>query len=616
MFRHTATDFIPCKDINKEGININRFIESIIKTTRGLFDAVARFPLSVFCLGCATILACYMISLGKEPELVPQKLMFTFLLGAFLGVVAQFSCESFERLKKMRLPVYLISALLILGYYLIILSAPSITFAVIIRTVIAVFAMFCAFIWLPSFKDKAHFNNIALIHFKSAFTSALYAAVLSAGCTSIIAAIDILLFKVNQDAFPITLCIIWIFFANLYYLSLLPKFNSESEEDRTYAAHAAIYPRLLEILISYIVIPLIAVYSVVLITYFIKILFTLKWPAGQLGPMILAYSAVGLITFILSNQLKNKFTLIFRLVFPKALILMVIMQLISVAIRVNAYGITESRYYVILFGMFSLVCGILFSFKPSAKNGVIALLAAGLAILSVIPPVDAFTVSRCSQITRLENMLRSEGVLSKDGKIIPKEAVPEKIRLESTRILDYLNMRNYLEYINWLPSDFNINEMKNTFGFDAAYEDLRESYFNAFLDTQKPVEISGYDIFIHARSYTKMEESTHSPYNFQVRNHKYKLIIKRISPQEVKVSVSNQKGIELVSSGLYGLASTLPKIGNTPKDSLSPELMTLSVQNNGYKLRIVLQEVNINYGADENSGIGYDFLALFGEPTK
>lgn len=583
-----------------------------------MFDAVARFPITVFCLGCATTLACYMIiiSLDEKPELILQKLMFTFLLGAFLGVVAQFSCERFERLKRMRLPVYLISALLIPSYYLIILPAPSMTFTVIIRTIVAIFAMFCAFIWLPSFKDKADFNNIALIHFKSAFTSALYAAVLSAGCTSIIAAIDILLFKVNQDAFLITLCIIWLFFADLYYLSLLPKFNSESEEDRKYAAQAEIYPRLLEILVSYIVIPLIAVYSIVLTAYFIKILITLKWPTGQLGPMILAYSAVGLVTFILSNQLKNKFTLIFRLVFPKALILMVIMQLISVAIRVNAYGVTESRYYVILFGVLSLVCGILFSFKPAAKNGVIALLAAGLAILSVIPPVDAFTVSRCSQITRLENMLRSEGILSKDRKITPKAVVPVKTRVESTRIIEYLETRNYLKYINWLPSDFKINEMKNTFGFDAAYEDLRERYFYAFLDTQKPVGISGYDIFIHARSPIRTDDSIHSSFNFQVRNNKYKLIIKRISPQEVKVSVNDSEGIELVSSGLYGFASTLPKIDNTPKGSLSPEAMTLDSQNNGYRLRIILQEVNITYGTDENSGVYYDFLALFGEPVK
>ncbi|HAG12214.1 MAG TPA: DUF4153 domain-containing protein [Desulfotomaculum sp.] len=557
-----------------------------------------------------------MISLDKEPVLILQKLMFTFLLGAFLSVVAQFSCERFERLRKMRLPVYFISALLILGYYLIISPAPSISFSVKIRTVVAVFAMFCAFIWLPSLKDKADFNNIALIHFKAAFTSVLYAAVLSAGCTSIIAAIDILLFKVNQNAYPITLCIIWIFFADLYYLSLLPRFNSESEADLKYAEHAAIYPRLLEILISYIVIPLIAVYSIVLTAYFIKILVTLKWPAGQLGPMILAYSAVGLITFILSNQLKNKFTLVFRLVFPKALILMVIMQLISVVIRVNAYGITESRYYVILFGMLSLACGILFSFKPAAKNGFIALLAAGLAILSVIPPVDAFTVSRCSQIARLENMLRSEGVLSKDGKIIPKSAVPVKTRLESTRILDYLETRNYLKYINWLPADFKIKEMKDTFGFDAAYEDWSEKYFGASLDTQKPIEISGYDIFIHVQSYTMMDDSTYSPYNFQVRNNKYKLIIKRISPQEVNVSVNNSEGIELVSSGLYSLASALPKVNNTPKGSLSPELMTLDVQNNGYKLRIILLEVNINYGTDKDPSINYDFLVLFGEPSK
>ena len=96
------------------------------------------------------------------------------------------------------------------------------------------------------------------------------------------------------------------------------------------------------------------------------------------------------------------------------------MQLISVGIRLNAYGITESRYYITLFGVFSLLCGIMLSFMPVSKNGRIALLAAGFAILSVVPPVDAFTLSRHSQITRLESMLQAEGILH-EGKITPKQ---------------------------------------------------------------------------------------------------------------------------------------------------------------------------------------------------
>jgi hypothetical protein len=258
---------------------------------------------------------------------------------------------------------------------------------------VAVFSMFCVFIWLPSFRGRFDFNSVALIHFKSAFTSALYAGVLTAGLAAIIATIDILLFAVNEDWYGYMMAIVWILLATTYYLSLLPRFNSVSESDQAYAGEASHYPRLLEILVSYIAIPLFAAYTLVLLAYFIKIGVTLEWPSGQLGPMILAYSAIGFIIYILVSRLKNHLAFLYRRIFPKVLIPVVIMQLISVYIRLSTYGVTESRYYVALFGIFSIVMGIVFSFRPAAKNGIIALMAAGFAIFSIIPPVDAFTVS-------------------------------------------------------------------------------------------------------------------------------------------------------------------------------------------------------------------------------
>ncbi|MCE5285356.1 MAG: DUF4153 domain-containing protein, partial [Pelosinus sp.] len=286
---------------------MKRLTEAILKIIRGLYLAVSRFPLTVLCLSCATILLCYMISLHKEPDLIIQKLMFTFVLGSFLGVVAQFKCERFERLAKMRILIYGLSALLTVGYYLILLPAPSISFEVQIRTVVAVFAMFCTFIWVPSYGGRFDFNKIALIHFKSAFTSVLYSGVLAAGCSAIIAAIDTLLFKVNGDTYGYMMAIVWVLFAPIYYLSLLPRFNSENETDREFAESSGKYPAFLEILISYIAIPLVAAYTLVLAAYFIKILVTFKWPSGQLGVMVLAYSAAGLIIYVLASQLQNRF---------------------------------------------------------------------------------------------------------------------------------------------------------------------------------------------------------------------------------------------------------------------------------------------------------------------
>lgn len=593
---------------------MKRLKEAIIRIMQGLSTAVSRFPLTVLCLICATILIYYMISLHKEPDLIIQKLMFTFLLGSFIGIAAQFACERFERLSKLRVFVYGLSALLTVGYYLILAPASSISFDVQIRTVVAVFAMLCVFIWVPSYGGKFDFNKIAFIHFKSVLTSVAYSGVLSLGCAAIIAAIDILLFKVNSDTYGYTMTLIWVLFATIYYLSLLPRFNSEDETDRNYAEYIGQYPTSLEVLISYIAIPLVTAYTLVLVAYFIKILATLKWPSGQLGVMVLAYSAAGLMIFILSSPLENHFAHWYRLIFPKLLIPVVIMQLISVVIRVNAYGVTESRYYVMIFGIFSIACGILLSFKPVSKNSIIALLAAGFAIFSVIPPVDAFTVSRVSQINRLEGMLITEGILA-DGKLSPKAEVPMTIRVESTSILNYLDNRNYIKYMKWLPSDFNCYEdIKDTLGFEPAYADADAKNFFANIDMQTPFDISGYDIIVNADLPRYEEKSKQPASDFEVRGVKYKFVFKRVSSEEVHVSIKNDDGVELVGTGVYDHARALVGISNTPKEAVAPEKMTFDVEKDGYKLRIMFQNVNINDGGGSDNGVDYSLFVMFGAP--
>lgn len=592
---------------------MSRFTEAVKISARRIFAAISRFPLTVVCLIGAAGLICYMISLHDEPALVIQKFMFTFLLGSFLGIAAQFSCERFERLQKMRVTVYMAAVLLTGGYYLILSPAPEISLQVTTRTFVAVFAMFCAFLWVPAFRSKVDFNEIALVHFKSFFTAVLYSGVLSAGCASIIAAIDVLLFSVDNDVYGYTMTIIWVVFATLYYLSLLPHFNSDQAADREYTEQSVHYPRFLEILVSYIAVPLVAAYTLVLVAYFLKILFTLNWPSGQLGGMVLAYSAAGLLIYVLASLPQNRFVVLYRLIFPKMLIPIVIMQLISVAIRLNAYAVTESRYYVVLFGIFSLVCGVMLSLKPVSRNSMIALLAAAFAIFSVLPPVDAFTVSRVTQINRLENMLEQEGVLVK-GQLNPKEDVSLNRKLETTSIVEYLNWRGYLPYVTWMPDDFKpYEDMKSTFGFEAAYSnDMGSRYFYGSLDMQQPLDIAGYDTLINVNSYRYM--STDEPaIDFEVRGVKYQLLLKRLSPQEVRVEIADESGNELIGTGLYEFTKSLPVIGERPKDLLAPEMMTFDVENNGYRLRIIFQNLNITYNGSD-AGVDYSLFIFFGSP--
>jgi hypothetical protein len=600
---------------------MSRFTEAIIQTAQRLYRAVSRFPLTVICLAGIAVLLCYTIALHKPAEPIVYKLMLALCLGSFLGVAAQFLCERGGRLTRMRPIAYVVSALVTTGYFLLLWPAPEISFQASVRTTAAVFTIFCAFIWIPSYRNSSDFNSIALIHFKSVFTSALYSAVLSAGCASIIAAVDALLFKINQDAYGYMLVGVWVLFATLYYLSLLPRFHSEEEAEREHALQAAQYPRFLEILVSYIAVPLVTAYTLVLAAYFIKILVTLKWPVGQLGGMILAYSAAGLIIYILASPLANRFAVLYRMIFPKILIPVVILQLVSVGIRLNAYGVTEPRYYIVLFATFSILCGVALSLRPVSRNGLIAILAAGLAVLSILPPVDAFTISRNSQISRLEGMLRSEGLLV-DGRLVPKADASQTLKQESTSILNYLNRQGYIKYVTWLPAGFKPNtQMKDALGFGPSYPgDTKDSHFFASTDLpdtglQQPLNIQGYDVLVNTNAGRRGDRALQpAVVDFTVRGAKYTLKVERLSPQEVRVSVGDEAGKELVGTGLYDFATSLSEAGSQPYITLSPDEMSLKVENNGYKLLIILQNVNINYG--NNAGADYTLEIMFGAPAS
>lgn len=584
-------------------------ITTLNKMLQGFYKAVARFPLTVLCLLSSTALTCYMISLHRTPELIIQKLMFVFLLGSFIGVTAQFACERFMCSAKQRLGVYVLAVLLTLLYYLSIASVPVIDFVVAARTIVAVFAMFCAFIWLPSYRGRTDFNTVALIHFKSALTSLLYAGVLSAGLAALIAAIDILFFRVDNDVYGYMMTIVWMLFATLNYLARLPHFHAAETAEQAYLAEASQFPRVLEILVAQIAIPLVTAYTLVLLSYFIKIGVTGNWPIGQLGPMILGYSAAGLLLFILASRLGGRLAILYQRIFPKVLIPIVAMQLVSVYIRLRAYGVTESRYYVALFGIFSLAVGIILTLRPLTKNGIIALLAAGFAIISVIPPVDAFTVSRNSQVARLENMLHSAGVLVA-GQLEAKADVDFKVRLETTNILNYLGQRGHLSRVSWLPEDFILHrDMQKALGFGPTYRHMPDfgEYFHANLSPQEVLSVSGYDVLLQVSTHRQQPDVSHT---FMVDNMKYQLVLRRVSAQEVQVAVQNAAGVELVSTGLRDFVLVLKEKGIQEKEMLGAEQLTLEVFSQQCQLRIVFQNISATFGDGANEGIDYSMFIM------
>jgi hypothetical protein len=218
----------------------------------------------------------------------------------------------------------------------------------------------------------------------------------------------------------------------------------------------------------------------------------------------------------------------------------------------------------------------------------------------------------------LENYLQTDGVLV-NGKINPKSDADMALRLETTSILNYLERRGYLTEVDWLPNDFETNrDMEKTLGFEPAYKYMGDNQNNFFahLDMQKPINIEGYDVLLQAGTYRGMDPKEIMTYDFGVRGIPYKLILDPVSAKETWVSVQDAEGEKLISTGLYDFAVSIAGISNRPKEALDAKDLTLDVENNKCKMRIIFQHIGITYGTGGDAGADYNMFILIAVPAQ
>lgn len=574
------------------------------KITTNLKTTVVRFPVVITLLVCiAAIVSLLIEDTYNDSRQLLTRMVFAGVFGAFFGTAAQFISERYEKILRFTWALRAVTLVAAVLYFFLMTTPEKMDGYMVIRLVVCCFALLALYLFLPSTKDAADFNKTSLVHFKSAFTALLYGVVLFLGLLAIYYAIDLLLVKLDDDIPGHIASAVFIFFTPLYYLSLLPNFNAKDDTQRARSEAAASYPRFLDILVSYIAIPLITVFTAVLVAYFVKIVFTLKWPVGQIGPMVLSYSAAGLFIYILSGSLKNSFAVLFRKWYPIALIPLVCLQFVSVFIRLNAYGVTESRYYVTLFGIFSITCAIYLLASKRKKPGMIALLAACFAIFSILPPVDAFTISRVSQTFRVERILVSNGMLN-DNKLTPKADIANEDKREITSIINYMTEMGHLNKLSWLPQEYRedrkiYNGFVQLFGFEAYYAGSIPgeipNFVNASLEFGTSLDIAGYETLFRMNMYSDVvveEQAT----SFMVGGKSYKIAKTPTSKGEIVLTVFDDKGQSILDIPTRELFASIAEKSSEAKYQLPPEDMTLDVQGETLRIRLIFE----NFSAERD----------------
>jgi hypothetical protein len=154
--------------------------------------------------------------------------------------------------------------------------------------------------------------------------------------------------------------------------------------------------------------------------------------------------------------------------------------------------------------------------------------------------------------------------------------------------------------------------MKKVLGFENTNDNIN-NYFFASIEPVRPLNIQGYDTFFEMSA--SRNGTQEGPVDFAVRGIEYKLVMNRLSSQEVRVSVQNTAGVELVGTGLYDFAASLQRQGVQSRQSLPPEKMSLKVEKNGFKLLILFKDISISY-SDSDASADYNMLIMISAPPS
>jgi hypothetical protein len=259
--------------------------------------------------------------------------------------------------------------------------------------------------FLPRTYNQDEFWEFNKQLFLRILTAGLYSIVLYSGLALAILAVDKLF---NVDFYDhIYLHVFFIIagiFNTTFFLSGVPETNSPQ------APLVLNYPKGLKNFTQFVLLPLISLYLVILICYEAKIIITLSLPVGWVSYLVLVFAIFGILSFLLvhpiATETGNLWMRTFNRWFYFLLIPLLGLLFWAILYRIDLYGFTHERYYVLLMSVWLsiVVAYFLFQKHPKIKFIPISLCLAGL--FSIAGPQGANSISKYSQLTRFETYMQ------------------------------------------------------------------------------------------------------------------------------------------------------------------------------------------------------------------
>lgn len=414
--------------------------------------------------------------------------------------------------------LYSAGCFVLLLYYFFLLN--TLDMVSITRYIGVSLALYLGFFFIPYLPKREQFEMYVIKLGTGFCITVIYSAVLYLGLAAILFTIDQLLgIQIAGKAYFYVGLFVAFIFAPSYFLADIPQKDEQLEQKD--------YLKILRVLLLYIVMPLLTAYTAILYIYFFKIIVVSEWPVGLVSHLVLWYAVIVTLVLFLITPIKNenKWANRFSVWMPRIILPILVMMFISMGIRINAYGVTENRYYVVVLALWVSAMMLYFSFIKKRINIIIPVTLALIALISVFGPLSSYSVSTHSQNNRLQAILIKNDMLQ-EGKIKTAPAdISRDDKYEISRKLDYFSQNHTLQEIKCLPQNFKMEDMEKIFGFpytpyEPPFTDSHEFFYLKNSQYEGAVEIQGYDYLLdsrllHERSAESTGSTIEADYDYQ-----------------------------------------------------------------------------------------------------
>lgn len=563
------------------------------KLLRNINNTFKRFPLALIFIIFITLFLMYLIESDFDREIV-ERIIGVLTFGIPFSLCINLILEKYfiTLSVKLKLIIYLIELLILYIYFMFFL----ITYNQIstTRLVLIIFGTILCFLFIPYLDKKKNIELYVTKIITNFTTSIIYSVVIGIGLSLVLLAIKLLLYaNMSSTYFNHIWVLSLVLFNAIYFINNIPSKDNHYD--------ILNFSMIFKIILIYIIMPILCIYSIVLYIYFTKIIITRIWPKGIVSYLVVSYTAISITSIFLTSIFipHNRWVKVFNKTFTKIIFPLLIMMFISIIIRINEFGITENRYFILIIGIWSTFIMIFININKHKNNITILISLALVSFLTVCGPLSAFNVSKISQSNRLYKILENN-VLIEENNIVNqnKNIISEKDKKEIFGVLNYFDDYHKLSDLKYLPENFQLKDMKSVFGFE--YTDITfgpKIYFSFTTAENNILDIKDYDIYIKNINFTF----------YQIPKTNILKLPSTIGDIEITTSNKNLIDLSLNQSTINQfdpkktIETLINKYGNERfYDTIPLEDMSFTIEDNKIRITYIINMVNGNYTNQDN----------------